>query len=245
MRRMLFVPETTETVRMAGRFNGPTTSANGGYACGVAASLVDGPAEVTLRSPPPLDADIEVRRDGDVVSLHHEGLVVAEARPAELAPFEPLARPSLAEAAAAGRGFAGRDPDLHPLQDCYVCGPLRADGLHVHNGPLADEPRVGAGLLAIPEDAPHDADGVLDPEIVWAALDCPSYAPAMWHEPVSLLGRMTAEILERPRVGDLLVTLGWELSREGRKRHTASAILDADGRLLARARVTWIQLRTG
>jgi hypothetical protein len=241
---MLFATETTETVWMPARFNGPAFSANGGYASGVAASLIDGPAEVTLRSPPPLDTDIAVRRDGDVVSLHHGDAVVAEARPIEFAPFEPLARPSLAEAAAAGRGFAGRDPGLHPLETCYVCGPLRADGLHVHSGPLPGEPRVGAGLFAVPEDAPHDADGALAPEIVWAALDCPSYAPAMWHEPVSLLGRMSAEILERPRVGDLVVTLGWELSREGRKRHTASAILDADGRLLARARVTWIQLRS-
>jgi hypothetical protein len=241
---MLFPTEIAETVRMAARFNGPDTSANGGYACGVTATLIDGPAEVTLRTPPPLDTDLEVRRDGEIATLVHGDLVVAEARPAAFHPFEPLHRPSPAEAAAAGRGFAGRDPDLHPLPACYVCGPLRADGLHVHCGPLPDEPRVGAGLLAVPDDAPHDEHGVLAEEIVWAALDCPSYAPAMWHEPGCLLGRMSAEILERPRVGDLVVTLGWELAREGRKRFTASALLDADGRVLARARATWVQLRT-
>ena len=239
MRRMLIA----ETVRLPARFNGPATSANGGYASGVAASLVDGPAEVTLRSPPPLDTPLEVRRDGDDVAVMDGELVVATARPASFAPFEPVWRPTLAEAAAAGRGFAGLDPQLHPLPHCYICGPLRADGLHVHSGPLAAEPRVGAGLLVVPEDAPHDDDGVLLPEIVWGALDCPSYAPAMWHEPVSLLGRMSAEILERPRVGDMLVTLGWELAREGRKRFTASALLDAEGRTVARARATWVQLR--
>jgi hypothetical protein len=244
MRRMLFPTETTETVCLPARFNGPTASANGGYACGVAASLLDGPAEVTLRTPPPLDTPIEVDRDGDTVSLRSGEQLVAEVRSAETYPFEPIVRPSLAEAAEAGRGFAGRDPRLHPIVDCYVCGPLRADGLHVHCGPLPSEPRVGAGLLAVPGDTPHDDDGVVAPEIVWAALDCPSYAPAMWHEPPSLLGRMSAEILERPRVGDLLVTLGWELAREGRKRFTASALLDADGRVIARARVTWVQLRT-
>jgi hypothetical protein len=236
--------EIAETVRLPARFNGPATSANGGYACGVAASLIDGPAEVTLRLPPPLDTPLSVRRDGDEAAMLHGEEVVATVRPAEPAPFEPVLRPSLAQAADAGRGFAGRDPALHPLSDCYVCGPLRPDGLHVHCGPLPSEPRVGAGLLVVPDDAPHDPDGMVPDEIVWAALDCPSYAPAMWHEPGSLLGRMSAEILERPRVGDMLVTMGWELAREGRKRFTASALLDGEGRTIARARATWVQLRT-
>ena len=236
--------EIAETVRLPARFNGPPTSANGGYACGVTASLIDGAAEVTLRSPPPLDTPLAVRRDGDEAALLDGEQVVATARPVEFFPFEPIVRPSLVEAADAGRGFAGRDPALHPLSDCYVCGPLRSDGLHVHCGPLSSEPRVGAGLLVVPADAPHDADGVLPDELVWAALDCPSYAPAMWHESVSLLGRLSAEILQRPRVGDMLVTLGWELSRDGRKRHTASALLDGEGRTIARARATWVQLRT-
>src|SRR5688500_15407114 len=100
--------EIAETVLLPARFNGPATSANGGYACGVAASLIDGPAEVTLRSPPPLDTALEVRRDGDEAMLLHDEQLVATVRPAELGPFEPLVRPTLAQAAAAGRGFAGR-----------------------------------------------------------------------------------------------------------------------------------------
>jgi hypothetical protein len=235
--------EITETVSLPARFNGPDTSANGGYASGVAASLIDGPAEVTLRSPPPLDTVLAVRRDGDEAAMFHGEQVIATVRPAAFAGFEPLHRPSLAQAADAGRAFAGRDPHVHPLSDCYVCGPLRADGLHVHCGPLPAEPRVGAGLLVVPDDAPHDPDGIVPEEIVWAALDCSSYAPAMWREPGCLLGRMSAEVLARPRVGDMLVTLGWELAREGRKRFTASALLDGEGRTIARARATWVQAR--
>ena len=34
----------TETVLIPGRFNGPPTSANGGYTCGAAANLLDAPA---------------------------------------------------------------------------------------------------------------------------------------------------------------------------------------------------------
>jgi len=45
----------TERVTIDRRFRGPSDSGNGGYVCGVVAALVGGPAEVTLRSPPPLD----------------------------------------------------------------------------------------------------------------------------------------------------------------------------------------------
>ena len=44
------------------RFNGPPASANGGYACGLIARYVGGPADVSLRSPPPLDTALELER---------------------------------------------------------------------------------------------------------------------------------------------------------------------------------------
>jgi len=47
-----------ETVVIDDRFNGPAGSANGGYACAMAARWVDGPGEVTLRVPPPLVGDV-------------------------------------------------------------------------------------------------------------------------------------------------------------------------------------------
>ena len=37
--------------------------------------------------------------------------------------------------------------------------------------------------------------------------------------------------------------MGWHLASEGRKHHTASALLTADGDVLARARALWITLR--
>ena len=45
------------TVVIDRRFNGPEHSSNGGYACGSVAAFIDGPAEVTLRVPPPLDTE--------------------------------------------------------------------------------------------------------------------------------------------------------------------------------------------
>ena len=44
-----------ESFSFAARFNGPADSGNGGYCAGVIAGFVDGPAEVSLRAPVPLD----------------------------------------------------------------------------------------------------------------------------------------------------------------------------------------------
>ena len=64
------------------KFRGPTESANGGYTCGVLASFMHGPAEVTLRLPPPLERPLEVRTDG-ALELKDGNAIVAEAAPAE------------------------------------------------------------------------------------------------------------------------------------------------------------------
>jgi hypothetical protein len=58
-----------------------------------------------------------------------------------------------------------------------------------------------------------------------------------------VLARLTGELLEPVRVGEPVVAVGWELRAAGRKRHTASALLDADGRALALAQALWIELR--
>ena len=75
-------------------------------------------------------------------------------------------------------------------------------------------------------------------------MDCPSYTPDLWSAPrPSLLATMSAELLEPIPAGEPLVVVGWALESEGRKHHSASALLTPDGRMLARARALWIQLR--
>jgi hypothetical protein len=44
-------------------------------------------------------------------------------------------------------------------------------------------------------------------------------------------------------VGEAIVACGWPLEAEGRKQYTASALLNAEGEILARARHLWIQPR--
>jgi hypothetical protein len=70
-------------VRIPSRFNGPLGSGNGGYSSGVIAGFVEGPAEVSLRSPVPLERPLEViREDGGSVHVVDGEILVAEGAPA-------------------------------------------------------------------------------------------------------------------------------------------------------------------
>lgn len=54
--------ETATTITISARFDGPPTTGNGGYVCGLVARHVDGPAEVTLWAPPPLERPLTLER---------------------------------------------------------------------------------------------------------------------------------------------------------------------------------------
>jgi hypothetical protein len=214
------------------RYNGPQRSANGGYTCGLVAALLGGEAEVTLRRPPPLDRELEValELDGTAVELRDEEAVVAEGHIVE---FE-LALPgsvSVEEAEEASRGYAGFRAHAYPT--CFTCGPQRDDGLGVFAGPVAGRD----GLVASPW-TPADA---VAPEIVWAALDCPSgWAVDDFQREGVLLGRMAARVLRLPAAGEAHVVAGWPVAHEGRKRYAGSALWTARGDVVAYARSTWI-----
>jgi hypothetical protein len=78
-------------------------------------------------------------------------------------------------------------------------------------------------------------------ELVWAALDCPSgWAVDDFQREGVLLGRMATEIDRLPAPGEPHVVIGWRVGEEGRKRFAGSALLTADGEVLARSRSTWI-----
>jgi len=60
-----------------------------------------------------------------------------------------------------------------------------------------------------------------------------------------VLGRMTAEIARLPEEGEKCVVISWPLGEDGRKLFAGTALFAAGGELLAVARQTWIQPRTG
>lgn len=232
------------------RYCGPPNSGNGGYVCGRLAGHIQGGAEITLRAPPPLDRPLDVvAADGASWELRDGDVIVGSARPAgvELARLE---QASFDEARAAELTTPIK-PHEHPLPTCFVCGPARAqgDGLRIFPGLLARQSRNASAVFAaawIPDPTLAAEDGLVAPEFLWSALDCPTgYASSHDREsgfdrtPI-LLGRMSARIEARPRPGERCVITAWEAGRDGRKRVGEAAAYGETGTLLAVARATWI-----
>jgi hypothetical protein len=227
------------TVVIDPRFNGPPGSGHGGYSCGCAAAQVDGAAvEVTLRRPPPLGVELDVAHDGDAATLLHGGAVVASARPvARPGPDGPVPV-GVEEAAEASTRFVWKHD--HPFPTCFGCGPRRdpADALCLFCGP------VGDGRFAVPwTPAPWTGGDAVDPVFVWAALDCPSSAPA--HGTIAgpiVLGRLTVALDTPVEVGAPHVIQSWLEGSDGRKRLTGVALYTADGERRAHGSAVWIEL---
>ena len=218
-----------ETLTIGARFNGPDGSANGGYTCGRIAAFLGGSAEVTLRSPPPLERALAVERDGDRLEVLDGETLVAEAVPGsvELDVPDP---PSWAEAERAAARYPGFAE--HAFPRCFVCGPDRdaGDGLRIFAGPLPD------GRFAATW-SPTEVSS----ELVWAALDCPgAIAVGFPERGETLLGRFAVTIDELPAPVERCVVLAWPLGDEGRQLYAATALFGDGGRLLAKARATWI-----
>ena len=234
-----------EALTIPARFNGPPSSANGGYACGRVAQLL-GTEEVavSLRLPPPLERPLEVVRDGERVELRDgDGALVAEGVPETLGLDVPDAV-SPAEAAAASEAGRQAWTANHPFRTCVVCGPDRRphDGLCIYPGALGD------GMYAArwtPDESLVNGNGEVRPECVWAALDCPTSAPVanFGNGPPVVLARLTARLGASVRVGEEHALVSWPLAVEGRKRHSACALFDSNGFLLAASRALWIELR--
>ena len=220
-----------ETLIIPRRFNGPPQSANGGYASGLVAQLLGGEAEVTLRSPPPLDTPLEVVESNTSVELRDGETLVAVGEPVELDVGavgipDPV---SLEEAEAARKRYAGFEH--HAYSTCFTCGPDRSDGLGIFPGPAAGRDVVAAPWLPPSSETP--------PEFVWAALDCPSgWAVDEWGRQDVLLGRLAAKLLAPVHSGEPHVVIGWPRGSDGRKRFAGSAIFTADGELVAFSRST-------
>ncbi len=232
------------TIRIPARFNGPPGSANGGYACGlVAGAMGVDSAEVTLRSPPPLETELRLESHRQRISVHDGDTLVAEGRPTVVAlrllePVEP------AQAAAAARAGSERWAAAHPFPSCVVCGPERqpGDGLRLFPGPLGDEGQFACDWT--PDASLADGHGAVRPEYVWAALDCPTSAPIGNHGegPPLVLARLSASLDAPVLAGEPHAIVSWGLAAGGRKRTAGAALFDAGGRPLAHARALWIEL---
>src|SRR5580658_1298145 len=238
-------PAMMPALTIPSRFCGPPGSGNGGYVCGRIAAYLDGPVTVTLRRPPPLATPMTVERGGESsIRIHHGRTLIAEATSSPLSQALEIPGPvSMAEAhTAAGHARYYSDP-VFPA--CFVCGTGRqpGDGLRIFPGPVAGRPLWAAPWT--PDPSVTDATGRVRPEVVWAALDCPSGIAAaeaadLAQDTAILLGRMTASLAVLPAVGDQYRVIAWPGERDGRKLTAGSALLGPGGQVLAAARTVWL-----
>jgi hypothetical protein len=226
---------------VARRFRGPSTSANGGYICGLVAALAPASVTVRLLRPPPLDTRLSVEPQDGRLDVLHGTDVIAQARPGDVGELAVPPAPSRDEAVQASRHYAGAAK--HPAPECFVCGPRReaGDGLCIFPGQVGPDGVVAAPWT--PDASLDDGRGMVRPEFVWAALDCPGFIAAAPDMRSMLLGEMTARI-ERPvRIGEPCTVIGWPIGSSGRKHETGTALFGADGRRCGCARALWIEPR--
>lgn len=238
--------DTSDTLIVDRRFNGPPASGNGGWVAGaLARRLGAGAVSVSLRSPPPLDATLAVRRlDDRSLALFDGERLLAQAEAADLEGEAP-ASPGLEAARAAGavaRMRAASRRGASPYAHCFGCGIARRDGLRIIPGPVGEEGMVATDWT--PSRPPGDDTATaVDLETTWAALDCPAgfaWNHQLGESPPMMTARMTARV-ERPlEVDRTYVVIGWPIAREGRKLHAGTAIFDADGCVMARSRQLWL-----
>ncbi len=224
------------------KYCGPSTSGQGGYVCGLVGSLIQGTAEVTLRIPPPLDHNLEVRMISDhQVNLMDGDTVVAEAHPVAFELDVP-APPTYAEAQTASKDYLGFKH--HPFPRCFVCGPQRAvgDGMRIFPGPVTGGRMVAAPW--IPDASLSDDHGLVRHEFIWAALDCPGAFGAMGDIPRTIvLGKLAVAILKDIKANEQCVVIGWKIAEYGRKYNVGTAVFSKFDGLCAKAKATWIELK--
>ena len=136
-------------------------------------------------------------------------------------------------------------PSDSDFRRCIVCGRERAvgDGLRVLG---TAGPQAGYSLSCYLPHANHaDAQGRIRLEFVWGTLDCPGAFAAQDPDDLrpALTGRMTAKVIEPPKVGERCAVVGWKIGAEGRKLYSGTALYTESGRLCAIGTCTWILLR--
>ena len=264
--------QTLGTLRIDRRFNGPPDSGNGGYVCGEMAKALDTTSpgslasgvRVRLRQPPPLDQQLEISATEEGCGLFEGDTLIAQACPEPLS-LETPESIAVDVAARAALGFRGHQEHVFP--GCFVCGPERAvgDGLRVFPGPVTNgetsmkdvfaaswqpDPSLAEGsihaegsLLAESSRSPAEGSAFVDTAFLWAALDCPGcFSFPQPEGAIVLLGEMTAAIPGRVRIDEPSVLLSWQISHQGRKHSTGTAIFDADGHCQGTARAMWIEI---
>lgn len=226
------------TIVIDPRFNGLRDIALGGYVGGVLAQKHPR-TEVTLRRPIRLgtpyqiatgaDGSRELREGDDLLAVSLDASLDFEV-PSPVGPDD-------------SRAASAKYPGLkrHLISTCFTCGPLRqqGDGLRIFPGKVSGRDVVAAPWT--PSVSLADPAGMVRPEYVWSALDCPTiWALILLGEPdsneLAVTARLAVDLVSPLPAGKPHVVMGWKVSGTGRTRIAGGAIYSADGRPLAKAR---------
>ncbi len=226
------------------RFNGPRDSGNGGYVCGLIASLIGDQVKIRLQKVLPLGVLLTIRRlqseawQDQWQVLNGED-VIATVFKTEVVVDVPNP-PTYLDALAASKHYAGFQNNLCPT--CFVCGPERhrGDGMRIFASAVPGRDIVAAPWL--PDATLGDDNGKIKPEFVWAALDCPGAFASIPYGRQALLGEFAVHVSRLVHVDEPCVVTGWKISIDGRKYRAGTALFDEDGELCAFGHATWIEL---
>lgn len=224
-------------------YNGPPNSAHGGVAAGRMAALVN-PDRATVRfhSPPPLDeALIDVRHPAGRVDLFAGTRRVATVSPTERVEVDAFERLDPMTVAVAESTWLDHSDGLHLFPTCFGCGNARLDG------GLGLEPGHVSGSSVHATFWTPGVDGLVPSWLVWAALDCPSGAPALATVPkgsAALTGELAVEVRQPLQGRTQYQILSRRTGTSGRKITTQAAIVDPQGRNVAVASAIWIEIAT-
>lgn len=229
------------TVVIESRFNGIPDIALGGYVSGVLARRRK-KAEVSLRRPVRVNEQYEMSTGPDDSEILKQGNdVYAIARDCSLDDLELPHSVGLEEARVASSQYLGHR--RHPFPNCFVCGPSRSqgEGLRIFPGKVA-----GRELVAAPWRPTRDlgsSSGIVEPEIIWSALDCPTiWAIILTGKPDSkdqaVTSKLAVQLVNPVQAEQDNVVVGWKVSETDRTRVAGGAIYSADGQFRAIARHT-------
>lgn len=220
---------------------------HGGYLSGVLARDLSSSAQVRLRRPLATGSEVTLVPTDDGAAMEHDGVVIAEGASHELS-LETPPPIDFSRAERASHAYPGFGRHLFP--GCFCCGPAReeGDGLRVFPGPLGE--RNLAAAAWVPHHAFADAEGVVRPEILWAALDCPALWSLIFHAPADsdahvVTGTIAMHIAAPVRAGERHVILAWPMGADRRKVVAGAALYKDDGTLLAAARQLCIVVDKG
>jgi hypothetical protein len=230
--------------------NGPRLSGNGGYVGGALAAAFtkqfggDGTVEITLRAPVPVGRPLQLVPEGAAMMLRDGDTLLCEARAGSIDHLKPPPAPTDWADVLRRGAEGGSEPD-GDFGTCIVCSRTRGvgDGLRVLG---TSGPQPGYSLSCYIPHANHaDSSGRIRPEFVWGTLDCPGAFAVQDPDDIrpALTGRMTAKVIEPPKVGERCAVVGWRIGAEGRKLYSGTALYTEHGKLCGLATCTWILLK--